>query len=67
MDKICFQTDRPYTLSLMLNEFLSAYYLKTVICAKPKTTAKTKQPDQKKAVVNQTKPSAQTQTAADQD
>lgn len=61
---IWFQTDRPHTRSSMLNEFLPAYYVRIVICAKQKTaTAKPKQPAQKTAA-DKPKPPAQQKTAA---
>ena len=60
---IWFQTDRPHTRSLMLNEFLPAYYVRTVICAKQKAvTTKTKPAAQKKTVAAKPKPTAQQKT-----
>ncbi len=60
---IWFQTDRPHTRSVMLNEFLPAYYVRTVICAKQKAvTAKTKPAAQKKTAAAKPKPPAQQET-----
>jgi hypothetical protein len=61
---IWFQTDRPHTRSSILNEFLPAHYVRTVICAKQKTaTKKTKQLTQQKTVTSKTKPAALRKTA----
>jgi hypothetical protein len=60
---IWFQTDRPHTRSSMLNEFLPAYYVRTVICAKQKTVkTKTKPPTQKKTATVKPKLPAQQKT-----
>jgi hypothetical protein len=60
---IWFQTDRLHTRSSMLNEFLPAYYVRTVICPKQEpTTTKTKLPAEKKATAAKQKLPSQQKT-----